>query len=109
MEIVKGCAASPPDLPVTMSWVRSRRFFAGFLAGLVPLLFLAAQSSPDRSDALTDEPVIVRTYAGCCPDENADRRTAALVETLPPGGVLVETFTGCCGCDTTTVNRGQAR
>lgn len=93
-----------------MNWLRSRRFYTGFLVGLLPLVFLALQTSPSPSSGNEEgEPVIVRTYAGCCPDAEADRRTADLVETLPPGGVLVETFTGCCDRDTTLIHRAPAR
>lgn len=85
-----------------MSWLRSRRFYAGMAIGLVPLLLLAAQSTDTRSSDQRDgHPVVVRTYAGCCPDSTDADRTAALLETLPEDVVLVETFTGCCCGDTT--------
>lgn len=87
-----------------MSWLRSRRFYAGMAIGLVPLLLLAAQSSDTRSSDRRDgHPVVVRTYAGCCPDSTDADRTAALLESLPEDVVLVETFTGCCCGDTTRV------
>lgn len=85
-----------------MSWLRSRRFYAGMAIGLVPLLLLAAQSTDTRSSDRQDgHPVVVRTYAGCCPDSTDADRTAALLDTLPEDVVLVETFTGCCCGDTT--------
>lgn len=72
--------------------------------GLVPLLLLAAQSTDTRSAERQDgHPVVVRTYAGCCPDSTDADRTAALLESLPEDVVLVETFTGCCCGDTTRV------
>lgn len=87
-----------------MSWLRSRRFYAGMAIGLVPLLLLAAQSTDVRSSDRRDgHPVVVRTYAGCCPDSTDADRTAALLEALPENVVLVETFTGCCCGDTTRV------
>ena len=88
-----------------MSWLRSRRFYAGMAIGLFPLLLLAAAQN-DRTvvDGRTDgHPVVVRTYAGCCPDSTDADRTAALLEALPENVVLVETFTGCCCGDTTRV------
>ena len=87
-----------------MNWLRSRRFYAGIGIGLVPLLLLAAQSTDTRSSDRRDgHPVVVRTYAGCCPDSTDADRTAALLESLPEDVVLVETFTGCCCGDTTRV------
>lgn len=87
-----------------MNWLRSRRFYAGLGIGLVPLLLLAAQSNdPLSSDRRDGHPVVVRTYAGCCPDSSDATRTAALLEALPEDVVLVETFTGCCCGDTTRV------
>lgn len=72
--------------------------------GLVPLLLLAAQDADTRSSDRRDgHPVVVRTYAGCCPDSTDNERTAALLESLPEDVVLVETFTGCCCGDTTRV------
>jgi hypothetical protein len=81
-----------------MSYFRSRRFYAGLAAGLLPLLFLAliATARPD-SNTRDAERVVVRSYSSC-PDSAAARRTAHLLELLPPGGVLVETFAGCCCC-----------
>lgn len=86
-----------------MSWLRSRRFYAGMALGVLPLLFLAAsQSEGPRSEERTEgHPVVVRTYAGCCPDSTDADRTKALLEALPADVVLVETFTGCCCGDTT--------
>lgn len=83
-----------------MSWLRSRRFYAGLLAGLVPFVLLSAQSGTRSTDDARR--VIVRTYAGCCPDSTDVARTQALIDALPPDVVLVETFAGCCcGGETT--------
>lgn len=88
-----------------MNWLRSRRFYAGMAIGVLPLLLLAAsQSEGPRSDERMDgHPVVVRTYAGCCPDSTDAARTKALIESLPEDVVLVETFTGCCCGDSTRV------
>ena len=88
-----------------MTWLRSRRFYAGMAIGIVPLLLLAAtQGEGPRDDARRDgHPVVVRTYAGCCPDSTDAARTKALLESLPEDVVLVETFAGCCCGDSTRV------
>jgi hypothetical protein len=87
-----------------MNWLRSRRFYAGVGIGLIPMLLLAAQTNdPLTTDRRDGHPVVVRTYAGCCPDSTDADRTAALLEALPKDVVLVETFTGCCCGDTTRV------
>lgn len=88
-----------------MNWLRSRRFYAGLGIGLIPLLLLAfTQSSGVQSDERSEgHPVVVRTYAGCCPDSTDADRTKALIESLPEDVVLVETWTGCCCGDTTRV------
>lgn len=78
-----------------MYWLRSRRFYLGLVIGLLPLLFVAAQQSVSTPPE-TGGDTIVRTY-DTCPDELSIERTAALVEMLPPHGVLVETFSGCGG------------
>lgn len=73
--------------------------------GIVPLLLLAASQSegPRDEDRRDGHPVVVRTYAGCCPDSTDAARTKALLESLPEDVVLVETFTGCCCGDSTRV------
>ena len=88
-----------------MNWLRSRRFYAGMALGVVPLLLLAAtQSEGPRTDERTNgHPVVVRTYAGCCPDSSDATRTKKLLEALTEDVVLVETFTGCCCGDSTRV------
>jgi hypothetical protein len=86
-----------------MSWLRSRRFYAGLAAGLIPFLFLAAQT-PRGGNEDDGQRVVVRTYSACIPDSLAAQRTADLVEQLPKNAVLVENFQGnccCCCCGTT--------
>lgn len=89
-----------------MNWLRSRRFYAGLGIGILPLLLLAfTQSGGEvRSDERSEgHPVVVRTYAGCCPDSTDAERTRALIESLPKDVVLVETWAGCCCGDSTRV------
>lgn len=89
------------------TWLRSRRFYAGVLAGLVPLLLLAAQANGDRPSNEREQRVIVRNYGGCCPDSTDTARLRDLIESMPPDVVLIENFSGCCCGEGSRTTRGQ--
>lgn len=91
-----------------MPWLQSRRFYAGLLIGLTPLLLvllLATVAPGDRSD--DTQRVLVRNYNECIPDSLAHQRTIRLLELLPADGVLVENFFGCCCCCDKDRREGQ--
>lgn len=88
---------SSSSRPAAPSYLRSRRFYTGLAIGLIPLLFIAAQTLGVDQNGNASDRVVVRTY-NTCPDSLSDRRTADLVSALPQGTVLVETYMGCCGC-----------
>jgi hypothetical protein len=81
-----------------MSWLRSRRFYAGMMAGLVPFLFMAAYSSSERGEEMVfheGERVVVYALPACCQDADYAQSLKDLLARLPSDAVVLEAPTAC--------------